>query len=155
VGEQLKRQEWIRLIDNLHQEFGVSCVSELNDKRLSLGLIKPKQMTPYFKDRENYDNSMQQTLFGEEPFMTIHDYALQPRLKYTCQDCKVAQGFHDQQVISWEVYEWMRNNDAVPEKVWENLHIGDPQYHQSLLVGNQARYLTSFMVISVLRYKLS
>jgi hypothetical protein len=155
IGEQLKRKEWIALIDQLNTEFGVNCVQELNEQRLSLGLIKPKEMKPYFKKRENFDNTMQGTLFGGEPFMTIHNYALQPRLEYTCQDCKLERGYHDQQVISWEVYEWMRNNEKEAEKVWENLHIGDPQYHQSLLVGNQARHLTSFMVISVFRYKMA
>lgn len=154
VGEKLSRREWVNLIDQLHEHFGVECVEDLNEQRLSLGLIKPKNMRPYFRDRENYDSSMQQTLFGEEPFMTIRNYALQPRLEYNCQNCKIVRGYHDQQVISWEVYEWMRNNPNQVEKVWENLHIGDPAYHTSLLVGNQARHLRSFMVISILRYKM-
>jgi hypothetical protein len=154
IGEKLNRREWIDLLDRLQRQFGVDCVQELNNRRLSLGIIRPRHFRPYFKSRENYSNEMQQTLFGDEPFMTICNYAHQPRLEYTCQNCQLVRGFHDQQIIEWGVYEWMRNNPDKIEDVWKNLHIGEPNYETRLLVGNQARHLTSFMVISIFRYKV-
>ncbi|HZA47465.1 MAG TPA: hypothetical protein VE521_00905 [Nitrososphaera sp.] len=154
VGEQLKREQQIALLRRLEKQYGVDCIQDLNDQRLSLGFIKPKTVEPYYAKRENQDASKQTTLFGGEPFWTIRNYGYQPRLKYTCQACKLVQGYHDQQILEWGVYEWMRNNPDKLDDVWKNLPFGDPEYEtSSLLVGNQARYLNSFLVISIFRFK--
>ncbi len=151
--EQLKRKEWVELLYSLHEQFGVDCVEQLNKNRLSLGLVKPRNFKPYFEKRKNFDASKQATLFGGEPFWTIHNYGFQPRLKYQCQNCELARGYHDQQIIEWGVYEWMRKNPTNIEGVWKNLHVGEEDFETSLLVGNQARQLTSFIVISIFRHK--
>lgn len=153
VCEQLSRRNQIDLLNELQQMHGVDCVEDLNEQKLSLGFIKPKTFEPYFEQRENVDQSKQATLFGGEPFWTIRNYGYQPRLKYTCQACKLVRGYHDQQILEWGVYEWMRNNPDKLNDVWKNLHIGEPDYDTSLLVGNQARHLTSFLVISIFRFK--
>jgi hypothetical protein len=149
----LQRKVQIQLLQQLRQKYGFSCVEELNDKKLSLGFIKPQTFEPYLEKRQNVDNSKQATLFGGEPFWTIRNYGYQPRLRYTCQQCKLLGGYHDQQILEWGVYEWRRNNPDKLDDVWKNLHIGEPDYDTSLLVGNQARHLTSFLVISIFRFK--
>ena len=153
VGEQLKREEQIELLEQLEKKYGVDCVEELNVKKLSLGFIKPKTIEPYFEKRENLDKSKQMTLFGAEPFWTIKNYGYQPRLKYSCQNCQLVRGYHDQQIIEWGVYEWMRKHPDKLDDVWNNLRLGEPDYDTSLFVGNQAWHLTAFMVISIFRFK--
>lgn len=125
VGEKLKRSEWIELLQKLQKEYGVDCVESLNEKKVSLGFIKPRSIKPYFNKRENYDNTKQTTLFGSEPFLTIHNYIYQPRLKYTCSNCRLVRRYHAQQIIEWGVYEWLRKHPNEIENVWKNLHIGE------------------------------
>lgn len=153
VGEEINRKSQRRLLDRLQAQYGVDCIESLNERRLSLGFIKPKTFHAYFEKRENVDPSKQATLFGGEPFWTIHNYSYQPRLRYTCQSCKLTRGYHDQQILEWGIYEWMRDHPDRIEDVWKNMHFGEPDYDTYLLVGNQARRLNSFMVISVFRFK--
>lgn len=153
VKRKLDREEWVALIDELHSKFGVGCVEELNEKRLSLGLIKPETFEPRFEKRDKHDPSAQMSLFAKEPFLTIHNYDIQPRITYRCSSCR-AKNPHDQQVLEWGVYEWIRKNPDKKEQAWKNLHIGEPGYETSFLVGNMALHRTSFMIISIFRYKV-
>lgn len=43
---------------------------------------------------------------------------------------------HRSHICSQEVYEGMRHNSATPFRVFENLHIGDPDYEHWLVMGN-------------------
>lgn len=151
VGE-LKNKERKNLLAKLIAKFGVDCVKVLNENKESLGFITPKSMKPYFEDRKTLDKTVQIRLDSDLPYKTIHNYDKQPRMEYVCSNCQ-AKNPHDQQIIEWGVYEWMRKNPNDHEKVWENLHITDPEYDQWFLVGNQARYLTAFMIISLYRFK--
>lgn len=155
VKNKVSRDKSIELLEKLYKEYGVDCIQDLNTKKLSLGFIKPRTYETYFKKRKNQEQTKQMMLFGKEPFWTIHNYGYQPRVKYTCQNCRVVREYHDQQIIEWGVYEWMRKYPNELDKVWENLHLNDPSYDTYLLVGNQARYLTSFMIISKLGFKKS
>lgn len=153
VKRKLDRDEWVALLDELYSKFGVGCVEELNEKKLSLGLIKPEKFEPRFERRERHDPSTQMSLFATEPFLTVHNYDIQPRVTYRCSSCR-AKHAHDQQVLEWGVYEWIRKNPEKKEQVWENLHIGEPGYNTSFLVGNMALHRNSFMIISIFRYKV-
>ncbi len=149
---EIEDKEKRNLISKLISKFGVDCVKVLNENKESLGFITPKSMEPYFEDRTTLDKTVQLRLDSDLPYKTIHNYDKQPRMKYVCSNCKATNG-HDQQVIEWGVYEWMRKHPNEIDKVWENLHIADPEYDQWFLVGNQARHLTSFMIISLFRFK--
>ena len=151
---KLKREEQIDLLKKLFKDYGVDCVSELNERKASLGLVRPKTFKPRFEKREDHDPSSQLGLFSTEPFLTIKNYKIQPRISYTCSGCKTTNQLHDQQVLEWGVYEWIRQNEEHPEKVWENLHITDPEYDKRFLVGNQFLYRNSFMIISIFRHKV-
>lgn len=153
VHDQLKRPDWVSLVNELNSKFGVSCVEELNEMNLSLGLIKPKSFEPKFKKRDTFDSTVQLGLFTDEPFKTVHNYDVQPRMTYRCSDCKTKEP-HDQQILEWGVYEWLRRNPEKKDEVWKNLHIGESGYHTSFLVGNMAIHRTSFMIISIFRYKI-
>jgi hypothetical protein len=151
----------IKRVDKLDRKVAISileknvvdCVSTLNENHISLGIIKPTSMEPYFSKRDTYDGSVQVTLDSETLFRTIHNYKVQPRIKYRCSGCKLTNP-HDQQIIEWGVYEWLRNNENEMDQVWENLHINDPLWTHYFLVGNQVRHLTSYMIISDFRFKI-
>ena len=154
VHDQLNRKAWVSLLDQLEEEFGVDCVKDLNTQRKSLGFIRPKQVEYRFDRRKKQETAVQHTLSSDEPFLTIHNYSVQPRVKYRCLECK-ADNPHDQQILEWGVYESIRKYPNNMEQMWQNLHLGESGYYNGFLVGNQARHRTSFMIISVFRYKIN
>ena len=153
VGEVISRSRRIELEETLLDRYGVSCVDNLNERKLSLGIIDPIIEGHYLGERKNYDPSIQGSLTHDEPFLTIRNYKEQPRLVYRCPNC-VSKKPHDQQILEWGSYEWMRNNKQDYEQLWENFHIDDPDYRKLLLIGNQAKHRNAFMVISIFRRKL-
>lgn len=153
VKGRIDRDEQINLIDEvLNSPYGYSCVEELNEQKKSLGLIKPEILSCQFENREKYDDSVQITLTSPTAFKTIKSYKDQPRITYRCSGCKLEKP-HDQQVLEWGIYEWMRQNPNNQNDVWENLHIMDKEYEKMFLVGNQARRRNAFMIISIFRHK--
>ncbi|MGI0012689.1 MAG: hypothetical protein ACREBU_04485 [Nitrososphaera sp.] len=153
VHKELTRKEWMALLETLHSKYGVSCVQDLNEQKLSLGVIKPEIQGYRFEERPRYDPSVQMTLDSVQQFLTINNYAEQPRITYRCgAGCKSKKP-HDQQLIEWGAYEWMRNSPNEKHKLWENLRLNDPEWDISFLVGNQSLYRTAFMIISVFRFK--
>jgi len=126
------------------------CVNDLADRGRSLGIVEPVSRRCYLADRDDYDPTMQVTLMGRALVSDKHRYGLQPRVEYRCSRCRSAKN-HDEQILEWGVYEWMRKNPGNEERVWENLFHNEGQQRILFLVGNQAKWPTSFMVISVLR----
>ena len=152
---KLPRQEQIGLLHKLYKNFGVDCIQDLNDAEQSLGIIKPRILKAWLADRvEKYDPTVQVTLDSDLPFLTIHNYPKQPRVRYRCSKCRI-QNPHDQQILEWGVYEWMRKNPDAPDKGLANLRLFDEKYERYFLVGNIARHRNAFMVISVFRFKRS
>lgn len=148
------RERQIALLDKLNKsEYAYDCIDEINSKKKSLGIITPKIIKCFFESREKFDPSVQLTLSSDEPFRTIKSYPEQPRILYRCSNCK-SKNPHDQQVVEWGIYEWMRQNPKDKDKVWENLHIGEKGYRTSFLVGNQVLHRNSFLIISIFRHKL-
>lgn len=140
------------LIDRLHSMFGVNCVEDLNDKQVSLGMIRPQIINYTLEERENHESTAQTQLGMSKPFLTIKNYPLRPMVEYRCPNCRTKNP-HKQQVMEWGVFEWMRRNPTSREKVWKNLHLDDASYARSFLVGNMALYRNAFMVISIFRFK--
>ncbi|MDG6991099.1 MAG: hypothetical protein JRM99_06720, partial [Nitrososphaerota archaeon] len=130
------------ILDDIYPEFGANCVEELNDRKVSLGIIKPASIECWLERRTDYDMEMQTTLEGNNPFKTIKNYDKKPVMSYRCSACQ-AKDSHKQQILEWGVFEWMRKNPSQPDKVFENLHITDDAYRKSLLVGNMARHRNS------------
>ena len=126
------------------------CVTDLNDSRRSIGIVKPLERSCYLSERSDYDPDTQKTLYGGVVPSDKHSFKHQPRVHYRCSECKSANG-HDQQILEWGVYEWFRKHPGAEEQVWENLFSKEKHQDIFFLVGNQARRLTSFMVISILR----
>ncbi|MHB8602018.1 MAG: hypothetical protein ACYC6W_09685 [Nitrosotalea sp.] len=152
TGKIEQREEQMALLNDLKSKYGFGCIDEINDKRLSLGFIKPTDCSTRFIERGEHDTTIQKDLFTNEPFLTIKNFQVQPRMTYRCSNCKTKEP-HDQQILEWGVYEGIRKKPQIKEQILKGLHVDDPEYDIDLLVGNQNRYRRSFMVISVYRFK--
>ncbi|MGD0646165.1 MAG: hypothetical protein ABSA75_14770 [Candidatus Bathyarchaeia archaeon] len=128
------------------------CVNDIRDSHRSLGIISPKILEHYF-EKQKIPASAQTQLDGRFRVKVKEEFPLEPRIKYQCSECKVAKGFHDQQVIEWGAYEWLRKCPEKAEQVWENMHVDDNEYEKYFFVGNMFQYPNSFIVISVFRFK--
>lgn len=150
VGALRQKHKQQELLEMLYSRYGAGCVEEFNRKRLSLGFVKPTISGYSLIKRQDYDPTVQ-VRFGEKVvrFLTIKNYPLKPILSYRCSDCETKRQHH-QQILEWGVYEWMRLHPDKPEQMWENLRLDKEGYECFLLVGNNNRYRSSFMVISIL-----
>ncbi|OGS42453.1 MAG: hypothetical protein A3K67_07215 [Euryarchaeota archaeon RBG_16_62_10] len=126
------------------------CVADLVDEDRSLGIVRPRERTCRFERRSKHEPGVQTTLFGASLPRDKRGYELQPRIRYRCSGCRKSNG-HDQQVLEWGVYEWMRKHPGEEEDVWKNLFGREDRQEILFLVGNQARWHGSFMIVSILR----
>lgn len=149
VVGKFHRRDQPKLIEGLVD----NCVKDIYDSGRSLGIINPKILDYYFDEQIDFKKFIQQTLDGRFRVQVKDEYPIEPRIKYTCSVCRVKQGFHDQQVLEWGVYQWIRKNPDKMEQVWENLSFLDPEYEKFFFVGNLFNYPTAFVVISILRFK--
>lgn len=124
VLRKLDREERIHL---LNQQIS-RCPTVLNDKRVSLGLVKP--------------NIKDWGIENDKPYVT-----------YRCTPNCLCGSKHHQQILEWGAHEWIRKNPHKAEQVFENYHFGDDEWEHYFLLGNSYRAPRSFMVISVLRFK--
>jgi len=135
------------LVANLKDD----CVQCINEVHRSLGIVHPSILNHYFADNPLYGQIFQQVLPGlGESTKVKHDFPVEPRITYRCSACKVKDP-HDQQVLEWGFYEWIRKNPDNIHQVWKNAQLDSPDHDIYFLVGNQFKYRTSFMVISILR----
>jgi len=138
VVGKLNRKEQIRLIKEILPN---QCPCGLNEKRISLGIVKPKIID---------------TLWDGDKL----------KIKYECeQDCLLSSTYtkkdgttkiyspHKQQVLEWGVYEWVRKHPEKKKEVIDNLRLFDKDYDVYFFVGNSYKAPTSFMIISILRFK--
>jgi hypothetical protein len=129
------------------------CVEKINSAHKSLGIVQPTIIhRKYFGDNPQYGRTTQPLLFDvdEEDWAAVkRDFPLEPRLEYTCSNCRIA-GNHNQKILEWGFYMWMHKNPDNVEQVWTNARIESNSHETYLFVGNQVRYPTSFLIISVL-----
>lgn len=161
---QGSKREWDRLsekiqvIGKLHPRYRLNlvanlvdnCVKDLNEVKRSLGMVKPNIEKCYFCPEENFDPTLQETLFGTPLASTKKQYREYPKIEYRCSHCKT-KTHHDQTVLEWGFYEWMRKNPENHEQVWENALINSPKHDCFFLVGNMRDRRTAFLIISILR----
>ena len=154
VKRKLSRKEWVELITYLKENHSYGCIEDINDKKLSLGIIVPKIIDKNLEKRKNVDSTVQTTLVNDDLFMTIQNYGVRPVITYSCPHCRTKKQQHKQGVLEWGVYEWLRYNPVEKDQVWDNLHIDESGYDQTFLVGNMNLHRSRFLIISIFRYKL-
>ncbi len=153
LGRIEKKPERIQLMQTILKSHSYGCVNELNDQRGSLGIIIPTNIEGYYVDRKKFEATTQMTLDSSVKFVTSENFPKIPMIRYTCPKCTTKKGYHEQQLLAWEAYEWMRQKPDELDGLWDNLRLYDPDYEKYFLIGNQAYHLTRFMIISVIRYK--
>lgn len=146
----VSRDERLILLDKLK----TTCISDINIARLSLGIIKPVDILSVWYDRNPLYTKPKQypiaLVKSDEWVTTKSDYSLQPRIHYRCHpNCKG----HNQTILEWGAFEWIRKNPGNEYQIIENWKLTDPQYEHFLLVGNQAQHRNSFLVINVIPFK--
>ena len=152
VTGELSRPKKLDLISRLKEKYSYGCIEDMNEQKTSLGLIVPEIIGKKFEERKDVDTTIQSTLVDKDLFMTIRNYAIRPVISYRCPECK-SKNPHKQGVLEWGAYEWLRKGDD-RDQLWENLHIGDPDYDHVFLVGNMNLHRSSFMIISLFRFKM-
>lgn len=146
VVDKLRPKKRLNLIANLVDD----CVKDINEAKRSLGIVKPTIEKCYFCPEEDFDPSLQATLFGTPLPTTKKQYYEYPRIKYRCSVCKTKRP-HDQTVLEWGFYEWMRKHPENHEQVWENAQIFSPRHDCFFFVGNMRDKRTAFLIISIIR----
>jgi len=128
------------------------CIHDIREEGRSLGIIKPVKKECYLSERLEFNPYDQLTLDGSKVLKDKNRFPFQPRVKFMCGSCKSENG-HDQQILEWGIYEWMRKNPGKEEKVWKNLFAHESRQKIFFLVGNMAFHPASFIVISILRIR--
>lgn len=150
VGEY-PREHRLGLMDSLQ----CSCVGELNECRVSLGIVRPVFKRTYLSPNKMYGEAFQPLfdIIEHAGLPTKRDCYFEPRIEFLCGSGCRAKGCHDQQLLDWSCYQWMVKNPGKEQQIWDNLHISDKEWSHYLLVGNQANQRTSYMVIGVIRQR--
>lgn len=115
--------------------------------------LSPNILKTEFIKREDYEPSVQTILDSMNTYLTIKNYTHIPKIHYRCSGCSSTKP-HNQQVLEWGVYEWVRKNPNNSGQAWTNLGINNPDMViDKFLVGNQFLFRNSFVIISIFRFK--
>lgn len=153
VNKKLKRPEQIALLESLAK----STFSQIRDNGKSFGLIKPKTME--FMLKQNKETSEAQTTLIDLDYdiMNQNDFAFLPYLLYECDGPCSSKAPHEQKIVEWGAYQWMRQNPNSKEhclKLKDNYHIGEENYLHYILIGNIRKYTTTYVVVKLIRFKI-
>lgn len=145
------RDHRLSLLDSLKSD----CIADINERRDSLGVIKPVIKRSYLAPNQMHMEAHQPLFeFMEHSGIKVkRDHMAEPRLSFLCGEGCKAKHTHDMQLLEWGAYIWMANNPDKMSQVWLNMGIGMPEWSHYFIVGNQANHRTSYMVINVLRQK--
>lgn len=126
-----------------------SCCSEsidqLNEQRLSLGVLRCESIEGEFTLRENCGTTQL------ELFETC-DYLFGAKAVKAAPYLRFSSGgkSHRLQLREWGCYEWIRKNPSNCRQLWANLRLDRDDIY--LLVGNMANRRNVWLVISVFAY---
>lgn len=154
INKKLKRSEQISLLENLSK----STFSQIRDNSKSFGLIKPKTMK--FMLRQNKETSEAQTTLRNDDYsiMNQNDFAFLPYLEYECDGPCNSKHPHEQKIVEWGAYQFMRKNPNSEEhclKLKDNYHLGEEDYLHYLLIGNHKIYPTTYFIVKIIRFKIT
>ena len=150
IGE-LPKSRRMGLLESLR----TPCIASLNEGRKSLGIIRPSSVRGYLSTNKLHQQAYQPLfeMMEHAQVWTKRDHFAEPRIQYTCGDSCASRTPHNQQLLDWGCYQWMKKHPGREQEIWRNLRFGDDSWQHYFLVGNQANQRTSFMVINVLRQK--
>lgn len=136
-----------REIEFDYLESKATSIAELNDARMSLGIVRPDSLEPHYMDMKPTAERQINLDLGE----ALVDSRYRPKIQFSCN------GEHDLQILDWGCEEFIRKrintgkNDA--EELWNALHLDDDTYEHLFFVGNQLHHRNSWLIISVISRK--
>lgn len=128
--------------------FVAPSIKWLNDRRLSLGIIKPELIDYHYEIDKGADRAQQQFEGLETPAPEAgrHAYVARPKIRFRDED-----GFHDLSFNAHDAYEWLRKNpEASRASLFDNLRWQQPERDVRLLVGNLSHQRNVWVVIAYL-----
>jgi hypothetical protein len=122
-------------------------IEQLNDLRLSLGVLEMSAPTGTFEKRNGASHPDQGTLFeiADEVF-GANAIDIAPYIQFWDQDGKS----HRLQIREWGCYEWIRKQRENAAQLWQNLCLDSPEPTWAI-VGNQANRRTSWLIIKTFK----
>ena len=133
----------------------VESIKELNEKRLSLGIIKPEKYEIQLKTRANIAVPGQLTLFDSfrksVGVKTANNYFHAPYLRIYADDSQSCL-----QIREWGIYELIRRYEKEGKAITDQdikraLHIGDGK-DAFFIIGNMVSVRNVWLVIKVFTY---
>lgn len=152
VHKQLKRNERIDLIHHIPK----STFSEIRDNKKSFGLIKPSKIEFITKKNKETTISQKTLLSLDYDIINQKDFAYIPYLRYECQGKCSSKHPHEQKIVEWGAYQWIRklpNSEEFCKELKNNYHIDDPDYEHYILIGNIKKYTTTYIIVKLIRFK--
>lgn len=152
VNKKLTRSQQIELLENLSK----STFSQIRDARKSFGLIKPKSISFILKQNREASQAQTTLLDLDHNIMNQNDFAFLPYLQYECEGPCSSRRPHEQKIVEWGAYQFMRRNPDSKEhclKLKDNYHIGEEGYVHHILIGNIKQYPTTYIVVKIIRFK--
>lgn len=67
----MSRKERVDLISYLKENHSYDCIEDMNDEKISSGIIIPKIIAKKFEERKDVDSTVQSTLANDDLFMMI------------------------------------------------------------------------------------
>lgn len=136
-------------------------IKELDDRKRSLGVIAPTDLSYSFEyDRAADDAMLQLPGFeSERPEHGRRSFPKRPRLRYRCGDsaCRCVGEPHDHALNGWDAYEWVRKNPGNEAQLFNPNHpgmwFGAPDRDVRLLVGNHLHHRNAWLVIAFLSFE--
>lgn len=125
-------------------DYIVESIDELNNRRMSLGVIELIQPQGFFRERKGVVSANQGMLFEiTDKIFGAGSIDIAPYIGFWDQTGK----HHDLQIREWGCYEWIRKHRNEAYLLWKNLKL-DRNEPLWAIVGNQANRLTSWLIIS-------
>jgi len=120
-----------------------------NDNKRSISVVKASGHVGaelYPRETKQVDHSID----AEDAWvMCQSEFPFKPKLIW-----KSIQGSeHRTHVCSHEIYEGIRRNSSTPFRVFENMHIGDPDYQHWLVLGTMKDHMSNWVCAHIHRQK--
>lgn len=120
-------------------------ISYMNEKRVSVGLIKLDEYNLYWDKNERHIDTRQIGLFEDVEIASFTTYTKETKQKKAMVKFRDADGFHNIQYNNWGVYEYQRKFKA-DDKAFRFLYGGD----KYILLGNMNGHRNVWIGLEIL-----
>ncbi|MBB1125511.1 hypothetical protein [Thiospirillum jenense] len=120
-------------------------IAALNQKRASLGIIKPDDVTFCFDHIKQGEEYMMSFFKEEKPEQ------IKPRITFRDDD-----GKHSLQLRDWGAHEFLRKNPTHKHyMLWDALKLNNDLYQHLFFVGNHNQHRNIWLIIGIISIKIA